>query len=212
MKKTVIYLMIGLQALTMGGIAYAIHLSYNGKQEVAEAKKLMEETKSSLASTVAFMDEMQAIKQQEEAMAQPLTAGRPAPTFNLPNQNEQQVSLTDYAGKNVLLVFSQVGCSYCDSYYPELKTFTDQNPDTEVVVLQFGSTAEENRAFMASTGLSATTFLTPTPEVLASYKIVKTPTSVLLGKDGQVLGSENIITLADLETFVNAAGTLAMAQ
>lgn len=212
MKKTISALLIGLHILTIGGVSFAIYLAMQSQDEVKEAIGLMQETKSSLSTTIAFMDEMAAVKKQEEALLQPLVAGAPAPGFTLPGHNQQDVSLSDYAGKNVLLVFSQVGCGYCDSYYPELKNYTEQYPETEVVVLQYGSTPEENRSFMASAGLSSATFVTPTTEVLASYKIQKTPTTVLIGKKGEILGSENVVTFDDLVSFVSNASTVAIAE
>jgi peroxiredoxin len=41
---------------------------------------------------------------EEDIMALP-AVGSTAPTFTLPNQDGQDVSLADYAGKNVLLWF-----------------------------------------------------------------------------------------------------------
>ena len=52
------------------------------------------------------------------AMAK-LNVGSKAPDFTLPSASGTQVSLHDYAGRKVLLVFTQTGCGPCGEIIPE---------------------------------------------------------------------------------------------
>jgi methylamine dehydrogenase accessory protein MauD len=49
-----------------------------------------------------------------------LKAGKSAPDFTLTNVEGRDVSLRDFAGRPVLLVFVQVGCGPCHAIAPEL--------------------------------------------------------------------------------------------
>jgi len=71
-----------------------------------------------------------------EAVSTPLKAGEPAPDFALPNANGETVRLSDFRGRNVLLVFYPLdwspGCSrQLDLYQQELDEF--RRRDVEVV-------------------------------------------------------------------------------
>ena len=120
--------------------------------------------------------------------------------------------MADLKGQKTLLVFSQDGCGYCEEYFPELSKFTNQRDDIKVVVMQYGLSPEQNQAFKMSKGLEKATFLTATAEVMVSYKIQGTPTSILLDEEANILGTENIVKLDDLLSFVDNAGNVAIAQ
>ena len=49
-----------------------------------------------------------------------LKPGKKAPDFTLPSANGKEISLHDFAGRKVLLVFTQSGCSPCKAIIPEL--------------------------------------------------------------------------------------------
>src|SRR5439155_1202385 len=49
-----------------------------------------------------------------------LKAGTPAPTFSLPDIHGRTISLEEYRGRRVLLVFTDPHCGPCDQLAPEL--------------------------------------------------------------------------------------------
>src|SRR5262245_38789840 len=49
-----------------------------------------------------------------------LKPGKRAPEFTLPSVSGGEVSLVDFAGKPLLLVFVQAGCGPCHAIAPEL--------------------------------------------------------------------------------------------
>src|SRR5713226_5224702 len=49
-----------------------------------------------------------------------LKPGKKAPDFNLPATDGREVALRDFAGRKVLLVFTQAGCGPCQAVMPEL--------------------------------------------------------------------------------------------
>src|SRR3954452_4936908 len=66
-----------------------------------------------------------------------LRARRRAPDFTLPGADRREVALHDFAGREVLLVFTQSGCSPCQKIVPELNRLADGGA-TQVVVVNNG--------------------------------------------------------------------------
>jgi methylamine dehydrogenase accessory protein MauD len=63
-----------------------------------------------------------------------LRLGKKAPAFTLPSTNGKELALSDYAGRKVLLVFTQSGCSPCKAIVPELNRLAQRGPHHVLVV------------------------------------------------------------------------------
>src|SRR5262245_41910612 len=63
-----------------------------------------------------------------------LKAGRRAPDFTLPGADGREVALDDFAGRRVLLVFTQSGCGPCQKIVPELNRLVKGGASQVVVV------------------------------------------------------------------------------
>jgi peroxiredoxin len=62
-----------------------------------------------------------------------LSPGMKAPEFTLPSVDSGDVSLHDFAGRRVLLVFTQSGCRPCHDIAPELNRLHEQGQSVLVV-------------------------------------------------------------------------------
>src|SRR5437763_8671303 len=69
-----------------------------------------------------------------------LKPGKKAPDFTLPSVSGAEVSLRDFAGHEVLLVFTQSGCGPCHTILPELKRLHDGGA-VHVLVVNNGDAA-----------------------------------------------------------------------
>ena len=201
MKKSIIIVLISLQILTLGGVATTAYFTFMNKARIRATQRVMVETQDKLASTIAFMDEIAANKQKAEEANKPLAAGTQAPGFTLQDENANEVNLADLSGKKTLLVFSQQSCPYCKNFYPVLNEFQAQQEDVNVVVMQIGSTPEQNKAYKAEQGINAT-LLAASASELQNYKVQVTPTSVLLDENGKIMGSKTVSQLQELIAFV----------
>src|SRR5262249_35647538 len=63
-----------------------------------------------------------------------LKPGKKAPDFTLPSVAGPEVALHDFAGRKVLLVFTQTGCGPCHKVMPELNRLQDDGAVQVLVV------------------------------------------------------------------------------
>jgi methylamine dehydrogenase accessory protein MauD len=97
--------------------------------------------------------EVLAALQPLQAMGRPqgLEIGTEAPAFTLLDTMGQTISLGNFAGQKVLLVFSSVQCPACIEMYPHLRAFSERRENVQVVMISRGS-AEENRQLVEEQG------------------------------------------------------------
>jgi methylamine dehydrogenase accessory protein MauD len=63
-----------------------------------------------------------------------LPVGKKAPAFSLPSTEGKELALADFAGRKVLLVFTQSGCSPCKTIVPELNRLAERGTHQVLVV------------------------------------------------------------------------------
>src|SRR5262245_46763299 len=74
-----------------------------------------------------------------------LRPGKKAPDFSLPNIEGKEVALHDFAGRKVLLVFTQSGCRPCKAIVPELNRLEQRG--THQVLVVNNADVEKTRAW-----------------------------------------------------------------
>jgi peroxiredoxin len=129
-----------------------------------------------------------------------LTAGTPAPDFILPSLHGADVSLKDYRGRRVLLVFSDPGCQPCNRVAQELERIHRRSKRLQVLMVSRGDRlANEEKA--AEYGLTFPIVLQRHWEISRAYALFATPVGYLIDEDGVILsgaavGADPILKLA----------------
>jgi len=129
-----------------------------------------------------------------------LKPGKKAPDFTLPCMNQKPgflekpgfyptVSLHDLAGRKVLLVFTQSGCSPCKAIVPELNR--SQRGDTQVLVINNGD-PDGTRKWSTEVGARFPVLAQTQFSISKKYEVFATPFSFLIDKKG-VIVSKGII-------------------
>jgi len=204
MKKNITILIISFQILTVVGIGVVGYLTFMNKARIRATQRVMVDTQQSLASTIAFMDDIQAKKDSIAETKRPLAKGTPAPSFISKDENLADVSTESLKGKKTLLVFSQPSCSFCLDFYPVLNEFKDKQSDVDVVIMQVGSNAKDNKAYKNKHDIQVP-IVAATYEDWRNYKVQGTPTSVLIDEDGKIITSGIVSNLEELERMLDAS-------
>jgi peroxiredoxin len=117
-----------------------------------------------------------------------LKAGMPAPDFRLPRIDGGELSLFDFRGSRVLLVFSSPDCGPCDELAPCLQQLHSERKDLQVLVVS-RKDGEANRAKAARLGLSYPIVLQKQWEISLKYAMFATPIGYLIDEQG-ILASD----------------------
>src|SRR5215472_13435708 len=131
-----------------------------------------------------------------------LKVGTPAPAFRLPDLSGGTVSLEDYRGRKVLLVFTDPHCEPCDQIAPELARLHRQHQANELALLMVGrGDAEENHKKARKNGFDFPVVLQKKWELSKQYGIFATPVAFLINEEGVIArevaaGADAILELA----------------
>lgn len=114
--------------------------------------------------------------------------GKPAPAFTLKTLDGKPVSLSDFAGKVVLLDFWGTFCIPCVNALPELQALHAKHGDRGFAVI--GVTVDDRPALVRKATANARVtypILQATPTVWGAYKVNALPSMVLVGRDGNII-------------------------
>ncbi|MFL5990399.1 MAG: MauE/DoxX family redox-associated membrane protein [Rubrobacteraceae bacterium] len=123
--------------------------------------------------------------------------GEPAPEISLQDLEGRDVSLEDFRGEEVLVLFCSPGCGFCQEMMPDIKQWEAAPPEGAPRLLVVSDeTVEENKAI----GLSSPVVLDNTDAVWDAYDVSGTPSAVLVDADGRIasrmaVGSEEVLEL-----------------
>jgi peroxiredoxin len=132
-----------------------------------------------------------------------IRAGSPAPMFELPDVQGRKVSLEDYRGRRVLIVFSDPDCGPCDALMSDLARFhrADRDDSSDVIVVSRGG-FEANRRKSAEHGIEFPVVIQPGWKLSKKYGIFATPVAFLVDEKGMIArdvarGGPEILRLAE---------------
>lgn len=131
-----------------------------------------------------------------------LKAGVPAPSFTLPEVRGGTVSLDEYRGRKVLLVFSDPHCGPCDELAPHLARLHEEHRGNGLSLLLVSrGDATENRAKAERFGFEFPVALQRSWEVSKQYGIFATPVGFLIDENGVITsgvakGFDQLLSLA----------------
>ena len=139
-----------------------------------------------------------------------LAPGTPAPLFRLPRLDHPrsarvpgELSLEEYRGQKVLLVFSDPKCGPCDQLLPQLERAYRGSGSVQVLMVTRGEGAT-NRAKAAEHGLTFPVVLQRQWEISREYGTFATPVGYLIDENG-VIGAEIAMGVGPILALLNRA-------
>src|SRR5262249_6823751 len=129
-----------------------------------------------------------------------LKPGAVAPEFRLPRIDGGELTLKEFRGRRVLLVFSDPECGPCEELAPRLEELHLRRRGVKVVVVSRHE-IDANRAKAAKLGLSFPIVLQRQWEISREYGMFATPIGYLIDEQGIIVrdvavGVEPILALA----------------
>jgi len=109
----------------------------------------------------------------------------PAPDFALKDLAGQEVHLSDYKGRTVILNFWATWCAPCRAEIPSFSAFASKHPEIAVLGVAADGTPGQLKAAAKSFGITYPVLIGD-PATLRAYQIGSFPTTVVIGPDGDV--------------------------
>lgn len=114
-------------------------------------------------------------------------------SFTLKDSHGNDVTLSDYKGKTVVLNFFATWCTYCKMELPSLEEINNTRDDIVIFLVATPDIGNEGskeyiESFMEENGYSMTVLYDETGEVVSKYNVSGLPTSFFFKPDGSVLG------------------------
>ncbi|MDP6126539.1 MAG: redoxin family protein [Dehalococcoidales bacterium] len=130
----------------------------------------------------------QAIGGGQQEAAGGINIGDVAPDFTLADLEGNQVSLSDFRGKTVLVNFWATWCPPCLAEMPEIEAVYQEYKDrgVEVVGIDVREPREDVLQFVRKGGYSWVFVLDTAGKVTASYEIAALPTSLFIDTEGVI--------------------------
>ncbi|MNJ46146.1 Thiol-disulfide oxidoreductase ResA [compost metagenome] len=132
-----------------------------------------------------------AIEDASASAAVGLKIGNRAPDFSLLNLNGEEVKLSDYRGKTVLLNFWASWCPPCRIEMPHMEKFYKKYGDKDAVILAVNMThledsQDEVKSFLEDLGLTFPHAIDLKGTVTDTYRVVGYPTTYVLNANGVI--------------------------
>jgi len=124
-----------------------------------------------------------------EAVQEGVYEGKSAPDFTLPSLDGEQVKLSDFRGKVVLLNFWAPWCPPCRAEIPSLEQLYEKYRGRDFVLLAVAEDEERNvRNFVQKSGMSFPVLVDSNGKVYNSYRCRGVPTTLLIDREGVIVG------------------------
>jgi peroxiredoxin len=136
-----------------------------------------------------------------------LPIGVRAPDFCLPRLDGGELSLKEYRGRRVLLVFSDPGCGPCNQLAPELEQWHRHSPDLNILMVSRGA-PEVNQAKVAEHRLTFPVVLQRQWEISRDYGMFGTPIGYLIDEEG-IIAADVAVGMEPILRLVSGAATSA---
>jgi peroxiredoxin len=145
----------------------------------------------------------------QSAKYEPLTVGKEAPDFVLPNLNEKSVRLSDYRGKVVFLNFWATWCKPCREEMPSMEVLYKSFDRDGLVVLAVSidrvTTKKDIPPFVSSMNLTFPVLVDSWGQTDKRYKLMGVPETYIIDQQGilreKIIGPRDWTVLDNLKTI-----------
>jgi methylamine dehydrogenase accessory protein MauD len=139
-----------------------------------------------------------------------LALGKKAPAFTLPRTDGKELTLAEFAGRKVLLVFTQSGCSPCTAIVPELNRLAERG--THQVLVINNADLEQTRAWAREANARVPVLAQEKYAVSKTFEAYATPFAFLIDEQGVVTSKGIAGSKQHLDFVLSGAGKKAEAK
>jgi peroxiredoxin len=131
--------------------------------------------------------------------------GKPAPDFTLTDLNDEDVTLSDFKGKKVLLNFWATWCPYCVKEMPDLnKLYNENKEDLVVIGIDVGEDIKTVNKFLKENNVDYPIVFDVNGRAALKYNAhISLPISYIIDEEGIVKGSQlGMMNYEQMKSFI----------
>lgn len=113
-----------------------------------------------------------------------IAVGSESPDFTLTNLDGEEVSLSDYRGKIVIVNFWATWCKWCDLEMPDLNKIYTENEDIVVLAVNVMEDEQTVKEYIEAGGYEFEVVFDTDGKVSSDYLVNGLPNSYFVDKDG----------------------------
>ena len=145
--------------------------------------------KTEKASEIVLPSTTHTANEIEAAETEVSSESKYAQDFTLTTLQGEQVSLSDYKGKIVILNFWTSWCGPCKEEMPHMQSFSEKHPDIQMLAVNLTSMdlgLDAVKQFVEEYRLTFPILLDEADAVGKAYNILTIPTSYIIDREGRV--------------------------
>lgn len=168
-----------------------------------------------LVAAVAILALAFGIVWMQSAKYEPLTVGKVAPDFNLPDLNEKDIRLSDFRGKVVFLNFWATWCKPCREEMPSMEVLYKNFEKDGLVILAISidrvTTKKDIPPFVKALNLTFPILIDSWGQTDKRYKLMGVPETYIIDQQGilreKVIGPRDWTMLDNLQVVTQLLKT-----
>lgn len=109
-----------------------------------------------------------------------------APDFKVLNALGEQVNLSDYFGRPIVINFWATWCYYCKAEMPDFERAAKEHPDVLFMMVNVGESIDAGVAYVQRAGLELELFFDTDSEAAGIYGVSGFPTTFFIDANGNI--------------------------
>lgn len=150
-------------------------------EKIEETTEKIEETTEKIEETTEKIEET---TETIEETTEKIEVVFNAPDFTVLDWNGNNVKLSDYAGKPIVLNFWATWCTYCKQEMPEFDKAAKNLPDVQFIMLNTNDTMSTAKKYVESQGFEFEVLFDTTNVASHIYGVSAFPTTFFISADG----------------------------